>query len=100
MAIEDFLPVKFKDNELMLLDQTKLPNEEEYFAIDTVEDLYDAIKKLRVRGAPAIGVAAGFGMFVAARGFCRKNELMGSELSAKDLEHLDEAMQGARDRLV
>lgn len=100
MAIEDFLPVRFKDDELMLLDQTKLPNEEEYFTVGTVDDLYDAIEKLKVRGAPAIGVAAGYGMYVAARCFCTRNEMMGSEVSKEEFELLEKALRDARDYLV
>lgn len=60
-------PVRFEDNKLMLLDQTLLPGEEAYIEIKTKEDLWDAIRKLKVRGAPAIGVAAAFGLYVSVR---------------------------------
>ena len=50
-----------------ILDQTLLPNEVKYLRLETSESLFEAIYKLRVRGAPAIGVAAGFGMYVAAQ---------------------------------
>lgn len=50
-----------------ILDQTLLPNEVKYLRLETPESLFEAIFKLRVRGAPAIGVAAGFGMYVAAQ---------------------------------
>lgn len=52
----------FKDNTLYLLDQTLLPNEEKYITPKTKEDYYEAIKKLRVRGAPAIGIFAAYAM--------------------------------------
>jgi methylthioribose-1-phosphate isomerase len=52
---------------LILLDQTELPTKEIFLEIDTKEDLYEAIKKLRVRGAPAIGVSAAFGLFVCLK---------------------------------
>lgn len=52
----------YKDGTLYLLDQTLLPNEEVYITPKTKEDYYDAIKKLQVRGAPAIGIFAGYAM--------------------------------------
>lgn len=50
-----------------ILDQTLLPNQVEYLRLDTAESIWEAIFKLRVRGAPAIGVAAGFGVYVLAQ---------------------------------
>ena len=52
---------------LELLDQRRLPVETVVLKIATVEALWDAIKTLAVRGAPAIGVAAAYGMVLAAR---------------------------------
>ena len=60
-------PIKYENNELYLLDQTLLPAEELFIKIDTKEDLWDAIYKLKVRGAPAIGVAAAYGVYVCTR---------------------------------
>ena len=60
-------PIKYENKELYLLDQTLLPAEELFIKIDTKEDLWDAIYKLRVRGAPAIGVAAAYGVYVCTR---------------------------------
>ena len=56
------------ENAVEILDQTLLPNRVEYLRLETAEQLYEAVFKLRVRGAPAIGVCAGFGIpcFVAA----------------------------------
>ena len=51
-----------KDGKLFVLDQTKLPNETTYFNPKTKEDYYYAIKTLQVRGAPAIGIFAGYAM--------------------------------------
>lgn len=50
-----------------ILDQTLLPNRIEYLRLETAEQIFEAIQKLRVRGAPAIGVCAGFGMYVIAQ---------------------------------
>lgn len=50
-----------------MIDQTLLPNEVKFLRLETAESLYEAIFELRVRGAPAIGIAAAFGMYVLAR---------------------------------
>lgn len=54
--------IMYKDGKLLLLDQTLLPNQEVYIEPKTKEDYYYAIKKLQVRGAPAIGIFAAYGM--------------------------------------
>lgn len=54
------------DGHLRLLDQTKLPNETVVIDCRTVDDVWWAIKKLSVRGAPAIGIAAAYGLVLAA----------------------------------
>lgn len=53
--------------ELVILDQTLLPNEETYLRLETAEEMYEAIKLLRVRGAPAIGICAAYCMYALAR---------------------------------
>ena len=60
----DISPIRFSDDELLLLDQTKLPGEEVYIKTETKEDMWDAIYHLKVRGAPAIGVAAAYGLYI------------------------------------
>jgi methylthioribose-1-phosphate isomerase len=55
------------DGHLVLLDQTRLPTETTYLQCRTVEDVWDAIKRLSVRGAPAIGVAAAYGMYLGVQ---------------------------------
>lgn len=50
-----------------ILDQTLLPNTIKYLSLTKAEDIWEAIFRLRVRGAPAIGVCAGFGMYVLAQ---------------------------------
>ncbi|MEZ6144492.1 MAG: S-methyl-5-thioribose-1-phosphate isomerase [Planctomycetaceae bacterium] len=53
-----------KDGHLKMIDQTRLPIELREMECRTVEDVWEAIKSLRVRGAPAIGVAAAYGVVV------------------------------------
>ena len=55
----------WKDNKLFLIDQTLLPDEVIYHECKTYKDVINAIKTMKVRGAPAIGVAAAFGVVLA-----------------------------------
>lgn len=59
-------PVFWEGDHLVLLDQTKLPWEERWVEARSWEEVAEAIKELRVRGAPAIGIAAGYGLALAA----------------------------------
>ncbi len=58
-------PVNWTDEGLQILDQTALPEEVRYRLCTGVEDVADAIRKLQVRGAPAIGIAAAYGMVLS-----------------------------------
>lgn len=60
-------PIEWKNDALVLLDQTKLPNDIVYEEFTTVESVWDAIVTMKVRGAPAIGVAAAYGVYLAVR---------------------------------
>ena len=59
------LSLKWQENELIMLDQTRLPIEEVMLRPKTVEAVFEAIKSLRVRGAPAIGIAGAYGLVIA-----------------------------------
>ena len=54
--------VAWHEGELRLLDQTRLPHAEVYVRCKDIETVYEAIANLRVRGAPAIGIAAAYGL--------------------------------------
>lgn len=54
------------EKSVVIIDQTKLPNAAEYLTLRTAEDFYDAIFELKVRGAPAIGICAAYGICVLA----------------------------------
>ena len=58
--------LQWLDGRLRLLDQTRLPGEEVYLDLQSYSDLASAIKELKVRGAPAIGVAAAYGVVLGA----------------------------------
>ena len=57
---------------VVLIDQTQLPNRMVYLTVDTEEDCYEAILKLRVRGAPCIGIFAGYAMYVLCQKYADK----------------------------
>lgn len=56
------------DGTLVVLDQTRLPNEVVFLRLKTQAEIWEAIRELRVRGAPAIGIAAAYGAYLAVRG--------------------------------
>lgn len=60
--------IEWKNDALVLLDQTTLPNEIRYEENYTIEDVWDSIVVMKVRGAPAIGVAAAYGLYLGVRG--------------------------------
>jgi methylthioribose-1-phosphate isomerase len=62
---EIFSPIRWDQDELLLLDQTVLPAREEWLHCRRPDDVAAAIRRLSVRGAPAIGVAAAFGLVLA-----------------------------------
>jgi methylthioribose-1-phosphate isomerase len=60
-------PIAWANGRLRLLDQTRLPVEEVWLELEDPAEIAAAIKEMRVRGAPAIGVAAAYGVALAAR---------------------------------
>jgi methylthioribose-1-phosphate isomerase len=66
MRSTELLTVSWKDNSVVMIDQTKLPNKLEFVKCVTYEQVADCIKNLIIRGAPAIGVAAAMGLALAA----------------------------------
>jgi len=75
--------VEWKDNSVIMIDQTKLPNELVYVKYTDYNDVADAIRNLVVRGAPAIGVSGAFGLALAAL----QSKATGKDDLIKDLEH-------------
>ncbi|MGH9381040.1 MAG: S-methyl-5-thioribose-1-phosphate isomerase [Thermoanaerobaculia bacterium] len=84
---ELFTPIRWAGDHLELLDQTRLPAEEVWLACREPEDVAAAIRRLSVRGAPAIGVAAAFGL------------VLGVDTAPADAE-LDVHMAGIADLLA
>ena len=67
MASANIYPVVWHQDKVILIDQTLLPQEYNVVEISRYEDMAQAIKTMIVRGAPAIGVAAAYGMYLGAR---------------------------------
>jgi len=61
-------PIRWEGDQVVMLDQTRLPREECYLRCDGVEQVAEAIRRLQVRGAPLLGIAAAYGIALAARG--------------------------------
>jgi len=70
--------IEWVSGKIRLLDQTRLPWEEVYLELEDYRQMASAIKEMRVRGAPAIGVAAAYGMALGAQGIeaASKEEFM------------------------
>jgi methylthioribose-1-phosphate isomerase len=70
-SVDSIRTVEWHDGEVVMIDQRRLPLEEVYLHCRTWEEVADAIRTMAVRGAPALGVAAGMGMALAARAALR-----------------------------
>ena len=81
---------------LYIIDQTLLPNEEKEIELRTVEEMIEAIKMLRIRGAPAIGICAGYCMYALARDIDAKD----NETFYRKLQIDGELLRAARPTAV
>ncbi|MGB9809885.1 MAG: S-methyl-5-thioribose-1-phosphate isomerase [Caldanaerobacter sp.] len=72
--MKEIKTIEFKDGVLYLIDQRKLPLSYEFFECRTYQDVDFAIKDMVVRGAPAIGAAAAYGVVLAARQFMKEEK--------------------------
>lgn len=81
-----------KENKLVIIDQTLLPNDVKLLYLSSSEEIFEAIKELKVRGAPAIGVAAAIGLAVCAKDIktCDK------QIYFTDLERIKEYFESSR----
>ncbi len=67
MKNKEYFSIKFQDDKFIFLDQTKLPLKEEYIETDDYEKIALAIERLEVRGAPAIGITAAYGLALSIK---------------------------------
>ncbi|MCS7149327.1 MAG: S-methyl-5-thioribose-1-phosphate isomerase [Caldimicrobium sp.] len=81
------------EDALFVLDQRRLPLKEEYFRADSLEKVRKSIRDMLVRGAPAIGIVAAIGVYIAFR------ELSKKAVSKITKAYLDKYMKRVKDRL-
>jgi len=62
----DYLPIQWLGDRVRILDQTRLPQEEVYLELNHYQDMASAIKELKIRGAPAIGVCGSYALALGA----------------------------------
>jgi len=67
MKPTDYFSVKYENESLIFLDQTKLPLEETYVSTDNFERIAEAIERLEIRGAPLIGIAAAYALALSLK---------------------------------
>jgi methylthioribose-1-phosphate isomerase len=67
------IPVKWSDEGVLMLDQRLLPNEEKWLTLKTFTEVADGIRDMVVRGAPAIGVSAAYGIALGVKNFVGTN---------------------------
>ncbi|MFO7976164.1 MAG: S-methyl-5-thioribose-1-phosphate isomerase [Candidatus Hydrogenedentota bacterium] len=84
-------PVIWREEQLYIIDQTLLPLEYREIRLDSVEAVWEAIRTLRVRGAPAIGVCAAFGLVVALRERAPRDVAGALQAVDEAADHLDTA---------
>ncbi|NDO45757.1 S-methyl-5-thioribose-1-phosphate isomerase [Clostridium sp. MD294] len=79
-------PIWFENNKVMILDQTKLPENCVVKEMKTVEEIWQSIKKLEVRGAPAIGLAGAFGVYIGMKNWTEKENANKNDFLSKLIE--------------
>lgn len=94
--LEDYRAIDWIDNKIIILDQTLLPNKEIYLSIEHWENMIEAIKSLRVRGAPALGLAGAFSIALAAYEFSN----MSPKIFIRELENAARNISNSRPTAV
>ncbi|MCW9023327.1 MAG: S-methyl-5-thioribose-1-phosphate isomerase [Gammaproteobacteria bacterium] len=88
MVHDSVRAIRWENDQLVLLDQRLLPSEYTEITYQTVNDVADAIRDMVVRGAPAIGITAAFGIVIAARQRYQDNPESWKQSIETDLEYL------------
>ncbi|MBD3343605.1 MAG: S-methyl-5-thioribose-1-phosphate isomerase [Chitinivibrionales bacterium] len=84
--------IEWSDSAVRIVDQTLLPNELSFCTIDNITGIYDAIKTLKVRGAPAIGIAGAYGLYLGMADFPEDRSLSNFiTYLEKNVRYLDSA---------
>ncbi|MGB2630256.1 MAG: S-methyl-5-thioribose-1-phosphate isomerase [Candidatus Omnitrophota bacterium] len=85
-------PIRWKNAKLELIDQRLLPGKTSYIACRNVKDVFEAIREMKVRGAPAIGIAGAYGVYLGAR----KSRAKTFSAFSRDLDRTIKYLAGAR----
>lgn len=88
--------IEWRDDHVRILDQTYLPGREVYSDIRDVGRMWEAIKKLRIRGAPAIGIAAAYGLYLGVKDLPEN----AFESFIVEVDRIAEYLEGARPTAV
>ena len=96
LVVNQIYPVVWQDDQVLLIDQTRLPEEYRQIAISRSSDMAQAIATMIVRGAPAIGVAAAYGMYLGAR----EIKISDRQLFLQQLEQVADLLRQTRPTAV
>lgn len=88
--------IAWRNNKIKLIDQTKLPKKLEYIYIKDINSLVEAIKTMRIRGAPALGGAGGLGVYLAIKDSRAKNFLKFKKELDKTIDYIGASRPTAR----
>jgi methylthioribose-1-phosphate isomerase len=91
LAFDRIRAVEWDNGHLKLIDQRELPARLEYLHVNTLDHCAQAIRDMAVRGAPAIGIAAAYGVVLGARDRYAENPQDWTRAIEGDLEHLADA---------
>ncbi|OFZ14326.1 MAG: S-methyl-5-thioribose-1-phosphate isomerase [Bdellovibrionales bacterium GWA2_49_15] len=92
--------VSYEDRCLIFLDQTQLPNDVVFEEQTSIEQVWHSIKMLKVRGAPAIGVAGAYGLFLGARNLLSKTPKISAENFILELNKIADYLDSSRPTAV
>lgn len=92
-------PIWFENDKVMILDQTKLPENCIIKEIQTMEQMWHSIQRLEVRGAPAIGLAGAFGVYLGIKNWSEKEKINKSDFLLQ-LTKIGDYMDSARPTAV
>jgi len=88
--------ISWVNNKIKIIDQTLLPGKFEYIYIDDLKGLWQAIKDLKVRGAPALGAAAGLGVYLGLKDVRTDNFSVFNRELNKVIEYIGSSRPTAR----
>ena len=92
MSKADYQPIEWLGDKVRLLDQTRLPHEEVYLELDDYRGIASAIKEMKIRGAPAIGIAGAYAVALGAQ----KIHVSGKDTFFKKLQDIIDAISATR----